>query len=158
MKADRILLASHGTAGARAADTAALELCRGAGVQLFHLTVVPDLWLGMMGDDWLNNVATRDSYCKHLESQLSEDIARHRQSLEPRIAARGASYRSQVTVGTPTDCLLHYAAAVKPDLVVVGSRRPRGVPGLKSRLSVDKLLDRLPIPLLIVPYPAAPGS
>jgi nucleotide-binding universal stress UspA family protein len=157
MKADKILLASHGTAGARAADQAALDLCRSAGVQLFHLTVVPDLWLGMMGDDWLNNVATRDTYCKHLESELNQEIARHRQSLEPQIAARGASYRSQVTLGAPTDCLLQYAAAVNPDLVVVGSRRPRGMPGLRSRLSVEKLLDRLPVPLLIVPYPT-PGT
>ncbi|HET9664462.1 MAG TPA: universal stress protein [Burkholderiales bacterium] len=154
MRADRILLASHGTTGALAADQAAVALCRQPGTALFHLTVVPDLWLGMMGDDWLNNVATRDAYCKHIEAQLNQDIDRHRRIIEPQVAAQGASYRSQVAVGEPTDCLLGFAAAIKPDLIVLGSRRPRGVPGLQSRIRVEKLIDRLSISLLIVPYPA----
>lgn len=153
MSAGRILLASHGTAGARAADRAALEFCREPGAALFHLTVVPDLWLGMMGDDWLNNAATRDTYCKHIESQLSQDIDAHRESLEPQLAARGASYHHAVAVGSPTECLLQHAATVKPDLIVLGSRRPRGTPGLRSRIKVERLLDRLPASLLVVPYP-----
>ena len=71
----------------------------------------------------------------------------------PQLAALGASYHPEVAVGPPTACLLEYAAAVKPDLIVLGSRRPRGVPGLRSRVSVAKLLDRLTISLLVVPYP-----
>jgi nucleotide-binding universal stress UspA family protein len=153
VNAKRILLASHGTTGARAADQAALELCREPGAALFHLTVVPDLWLGMMGDDWLNNAATRDTYCKHIESQLNQDIDAHRESLEPQLAARGASYHAEVTIGSPTECLLQYAATVNPDLIVLGSRRPRGVPGLQSRIKVDRLLDRLPASVLVIPYP-----
>jgi hypothetical protein len=53
-----ILLASHGTAGARAAEAAALDRCAG-GATLHQLVVVPDLWKGMLGDDWLNNAVTQ---------------------------------------------------------------------------------------------------
>jgi hypothetical protein len=51
-----ILLASHGTPGARAAEAAAFDLCAQEG-RVHHLVVVPDFWKGMLGDDWLNNAA-----------------------------------------------------------------------------------------------------
>ena len=153
MKAGRILLASHGTAGARAADRAALELCQEPGTALFHLTVVPDLWYGMMGDDWLNNVSTRDAYCRHVESELAREMAEHRQTMKALTAAQNAHYQAEVKIGTPTECLLAYAKSLAPDIVVVGSRRPRGAPGLRSRMHVERLLARLAPPLLVVPYP-----
>jgi hypothetical protein len=105
----RILLASHGTPGARAADDIALGLV-GPGATLFHLTVVPDFWRGMMGDDWLNNVATREAYCSHVETQLAREIECHRQDLEPRVLATGACYQSRVVIGKPADCLIVFAA------------------------------------------------
>ena len=71
LKADRVLLASHGTPGARAAERAALALAAPAAT-IFHLVVVPDLWKGMMGDDWLNNASTRAAYGRHVESQLAQ--------------------------------------------------------------------------------------
>lgn len=152
-KTDRILLASHGTAGARAAEQAALEFCARPRVELFHLTVVPDLWRGMMGDDWLNNAATRDVYCRHIESELGKEIDRHRQELEPQVASRGARYHPRVAMGKPAECLLALAAEIEPDLVVIGSSRPPGTSGLRSRMRVEKLLGKLEAPLLIVPHP-----
>ncbi len=153
LKPKRILLASHGTAGSRAAEEAALALCADSGAELFHLTVVPDLWRGMMGDDWLNNVTTRDAYCKHIESELGREIEMNRQALEPRLTSRGLCYRPQVMLGKPAQCLLQFAAEVRPDLVVIGSPRPKGEPGLRSRMRVDELVATLRASLLVVPYP-----
>jgi nucleotide-binding universal stress UspA family protein len=153
LDAKRILLASHDTEGARAAEEVVLGLCRSPVAEVFHLTVVPDLWRGMMGDDWLNNVSTRDVYCRHVESELQGEIDRHRASLAPRVASRGASYRPRVMLGKPAQCLLEYAAEVHPDLVVIGSPRPRGKGGLRSRLHVTDLLTALRAPLLVVPHP-----
>jgi len=154
MNVRRILLASHGTAGARAADRTVLALCREPGIEVIHLTVVPDLWRGAMGDDWLNNASTREQYCRHIESELGSEIERHRCELEPEIAARGARYRAQVMLGGPTECLIDLAAETTPDLVVLGSRRPRGTSGLRSSVRVERLLARVASPLLIVPHPA----
>ena len=58
---------------ARAAERAALHLAT-AGATIYHLVVVPDLWKGMMGDDWLNNASTRDIYGRHVENQLAREI------------------------------------------------------------------------------------
>jgi hypothetical protein len=68
----RVLVASHGTDGARAAETLALASCA-PGATLHHLYVVPDLWRGMMGDDWLNNVRTRIRFGDYLEGELASE-------------------------------------------------------------------------------------
>ncbi len=152
LKAERILLASHGTVGARAAERAVLELAAPAAT-IFHLVVVPDFWRGMMGDDWLNNASTRAAYGRHVESQLAREIEEHRRSLEQGIRASGRHYEIKVVIGKPDEALLDHAAAVRPDLVVIGAPRPRGVPGLRSRMRVEKLVGALGAPLVVIPQP-----
>jgi nucleotide-binding universal stress UspA family protein len=152
LKVDRILLASHGTVGARAAERAALELAAPAAM-ILHLVVVPDFWKGMMGDDWLNNASTRAAYGRHVESQLAQEIEQHRVSIEREIRAGGKRYEIKVMIGKPDEALLAYAAAVRPDLVVIGSPRPPGVPGLRSRMRVEKLVGALDVALVVIPQP-----
>ena len=147
-----ILIASHGTPGAQAAEQAALALCR-AGGRLSHLVVVPDLWRGMMGDDWLNNASTRDAYGKYVESELQREIDSHVERLRSRAAAGGIGYESRVMLGRPTECLIAFSREVVPALVVIGAQRPKGVVGLRSRMHPERLAAALTAPLLIMPYP-----
>ena len=148
----RVLLASHGTPGARAAERVALELAA-PGATIFHLVVVPDLWKGMMGDDWLNNASTRAAYGRHVESQLAREIEEHRAALEREVCASGRRYELKVVLGEPAAALLEFAATLEPDCVVVGAPRPKNAPGLRSRMRLDKLADTLGAPLLVVPHP-----
>jgi nucleotide-binding universal stress UspA family protein len=120
---------------------------------IFHLVVVPDFWKGMMGDDWLNNASTRAAYGRHVESQLTREIEEHRTALEQAVRSSGRRYEIKVVLGKPDEALLEYAAAIKPDLVVIGTRRPAGAPGLRSRMRLEKLAGTLAAPLLVVPHP-----
>ena len=148
----RVLLASHGTPGARAADRAALALC-GRDSVLLHLTVIPDFWKGMMGDDWLNNASTRDVYARHVESELAREIQEHQNTLQSAAGEIGMAYETKVMLGKPAECLIEYGAAVRPDIVVIGSPRPKRVLGLRSRMKIESLSRALSVPLLIVPHP-----
>ena len=148
----RILIASHGTPGAQAAEQAALAWCR-AGGRLSHLLVVPDLWRGMMGDDWLNNASTRDTYGKYVESELQREIDVHVGRLRAQAAAAGIAYEVKVMLGKPTECLLAFSREVAPALVVIGAPRPRGQPGLRSRMYPERLVVALTTPLLVIPHP-----
>jgi nucleotide-binding universal stress UspA family protein len=152
LTANRVLVASHGTPGARAAERAALELASPAAT-IFHLVVIPDLWKGMLGDDWLNNASTRAAYGRHVESQLAREIEEHRLALEREVRATGRRYEMKAVLGKPDQVLIEHAAAIRPDLVVIGSPRPPGAPGLRSRMRVDKLGGALDTPLLVIPHP-----
>jgi nucleotide-binding universal stress UspA family protein len=147
-----ILIASHGTPGAQAAEQAALAWCD-AGGRLSHLVVVPDLWRGMMGDDWLNNASTRDTYGKYVESELQREIDIHIVRLRSQAAAAGIDYEFKVMLGKPTECLLAFSGEVAPALVVIGAPRPKGLPGLRSRMHPERLSVALTAPLLVIPHP-----
>jgi nucleotide-binding universal stress UspA family protein len=151
-----ILLASHGTAGAQAAERLAVKLCAANG-QIHHLLVVPDLWKGMMGDDWLNNGITRDRYGRYLESELGREVDEHSRRIEALADSSGLRYSLQLVVGKPEKCLVEACKDGVCDLVVLGSPRPKGVSGLRSRMTLEPLVRGLAVPLLIAPYPDANG-
>jgi nucleotide-binding universal stress UspA family protein len=149
---DNILLASHGTEGAMAAEKMALVLCNKGG-KLHHLIVVPTLWQGMTGDDWLNNGSTRDTFRRYLESELGREVDQHCQRVNTAAKEHGLEYSKTIVLGEPDECLLDAARSNTYDLVIMGSPRPKGKKGLRSRMSVEPLAKLLAIPLLIVPYP-----
>jgi len=150
-----ILLASHGTDGACAAEKMAFEFCSD-GAALNHLVVVPTLWKGMTGDDWLNNGSTRNTFRNYLEGELEEDVRVHLQRMIEVTDELGISYRHDVVVGEPDECLLQSSRERDCSLVIIGSPRPKGKSGLRSRMRLEPLVRGLSIPLMIAPYPGTP--
>ena len=148
----RILLASHGTAGARAAEQSALSLCAPGGV-IWHLEVVPDFWKGMRGDDWLNNAITQERFGDYVESQLERELAEHAEALGREVLGMGLSYENLSVLGKPAECLLELVSRESFDLVVIGSPRPKGTPGYRSRMKMETLVRELRTPLFVVPHP-----
>ncbi len=145
-----VLLASHGTPGARAAEDYAYAIHP---TTLYHLLVVPDLWRGMLGDDWLSNSATRASFSDYLEAELQREIDQHIDRVSRECLRRAIAYDHFVVLGNPTQCLLAQAGKQSIDLIVIGSPRAKGVAGLRSRVDVQQLYGKLDVPLLIAPTP-----
>ncbi len=123
------------------------------GARLSQLVVVPDLWKGMMGDDWLNNASTRDEYGRHVERQLEREIEAEVARVRTLAGETGLRYERRVVVGKPAECLVDAATLLKPDLVVIGAPRPPGTLGLRSRMQLEQLARGLAVPLLVVPHP-----
>lgn len=146
-----LLLCCHGTAGARAAVRLALEIASAGATTIVQGYVVPALWAGMQGDDWLNNASTRDDFARHLERQLIEEAESAFAEVERGCQAAGLAWRGVLKHGEPTAELLALAAEVRPDLVVIGPPRPKGEPGLRSRLDLERFVRGLACPLLIAP-------
>jgi nucleotide-binding universal stress UspA family protein len=150
LKPKHILLASHGTDGARAAEKLAYGFCR-PGTTLHHLVVVPDFWKGTMGDDWLNNASTRDVFGRYLESQLEQEIRTHLKRMLRETAKRKIRYEYEIVQGKPTECLIRRAAKGPVDLIVLGAPRAKGKTGLRSRMLDEKLFKSLKAPVLVAP-------
>jgi nucleotide-binding universal stress UspA family protein len=143
-----LLLAHHGTAGALLAERLAYRIAA-PGTRLVHLLVVPDFWAGMQGDDWLNNASTRDDFGRHVEKLLEAEAAGQIRDLAARCAEHGLAYESRLRVGDPADCLVRVAGEMDAELVVIGPPRPKGVPGYRSRMDLEKLARGLAIPFLV---------
>lgn len=147
-----VLLASHGTPGAEAAEQAALARAKGGG-RVRHVVVVPDFWKGMLGDDWLNNAVVHVRFGRYVENQIEREMLEHLERTAAAAEAAGVPYAAEARQGDPAECLLAAAAEGGIDLVVVGSSRPKGAPGFRSRMNLDRLARSLKVPLLVVPHP-----
>jgi len=149
---NRVLLASHGTDGAKAAEKAALEICK-EGTHLHHLVVVPTFWQGTTGDDWLQNGSVRDNFRRYLEDELGKEVDENLMRVGKAAEERGIKLTNDMVVGEPDECLLEASQQEDFDLIIVGNIRPKGVKGLRSRMLKDKMIQKLKTPLLIIPYP-----
>jgi len=148
-----LLLCHHGTPGAAAAEALAIEIAVPGVTAVVHCLVVPDLWTGMQGDDWLNNASTRDAFGGYVENLLESDARRDLAAVEARCRERGLAWQAVLRVGEPAATVLAVAAEVAADLVVIGPPRRKGEEGLRSRLDLEKLVRGLPCPLLIAQRP-----
>ena len=144
-----LLLAHHGTPGAEQAAALALSLAMPGQTRIVHLYVVPDFWGGMQGDDWLNNAWTRDAFGRHVEGQLEADAREQLRSVAERCATQGIECASRLAYGKPAECLLAAARECDAELVVIGPPRPKGTPGLRSRMDLDRLARGLGVPLMV---------
>ncbi len=147
-----ILLASHGTPGARAAERAAIKAC-GVGAKIKHLIVVPKMWKGMMGDDWLNTGATRDRFGRYLEKELGKEVDENCDRLQQLVENAKLQYQNEIVLGEPDQCLIDASKMDDYDLVVIGGLRPKGEAGLKSRMLTEYVIKNIKSSLLVVPYP-----
>lgn len=152
LKPKHILLASHGTEGARIAENLAYTFCQPE-TCLHHLIVVPDLWKGAMGDDWLNNAATRKIYGNYVESLLEEEIRIHIKRMLHETGELKICYDYEIVQGKPVECLMQRAARGPIDLIVLGAPRMKGKTGLRSRMLDEKLFKSLKTPVLVAPQP-----
>lgn len=148
-----LLLCHHGTPGAAAAEALAQDIAAPGVTTLVHCLVVPGLWAGMQGDDWLNNASTRDDFGRYVENMLENDARRELAGVEARCRERGIDYRSVLRLGEPAEIVLAVAAEESADLVVIGPPRRKGEEGLRSRMDLEKLVRGLPCPLLIAARP-----
>ncbi|RLJ68042.1 universal stress protein [Sulfurisoma sediminicola] len=149
----KLLLCHHGTAGANRAEALAHELTVPGTTMIVHCLVVPELWAGMQGDDWLNNASTRDTFGSYVENMLENDARRELAGVAGRCKERGIAYEAVMRLGEPADVVLAVATETGADLVVIGPPRRKGEEGLRSRMDLEKLVRGLKCPLLIAPRP-----
>jgi len=125
MKVSKILLASHGTPGARVAESAALELAEENNASIHQLFVVPDFWKGMMGDDWLNNAVTQIRFGDYVENQLAKEAAEEIDRVAKMAQDKSITYSWEIKLGKPTETLIEECSAGNFDVVIMGAPRPK---------------------------------
>jgi len=153
-----ILLASHGTSGAQAAENHAHEVCLSHPpkdrISLFHLYVIPKLWGNMLADDWLNNASTHLQFENYLQSELKKEANENIKRVRNKFDSTKVYTQYEIKYGEPKKCLIDTCSETKFDLVILGTRRPKNIPGLRSSMLCRDLSKCLSTKLLQVPYPS----
>jgi nucleotide-binding universal stress UspA family protein len=144
-----ILVASHGTPGARQAESMAASLARECGAALTVLSIVNIDWNVMTGDDWLNSSATRNHFANYVEGEIQREVSAVWERIQEEHPDLSPHFVRKV--GELEDALVDAAAEAGADLIVVGARQKTRTPGFKARLKGKKLHPRLDCPLLVAP-------
>ena len=149
---DKVLLASHGTVGAQAAEKAILGL-QLKNIEVTHLYVLPDFWEHILADDWLNNSITRERFGNYLESELAREIDETITRVQTLLHNCATKIKHKVIVGNPQKELITTCTKDDYKLVITGSNRPKMMTGLKSRMINKQISQYLPVKYLQVPHP-----
>ena len=149
-----VLLASHGTSGAMAAENTAFNICRKNYI-VTHLIVVPEFWKGILGDDWLNNDCTRNHFCKYLEAELENEVNLSINRIRNKFNSLGVTNKNKILVGKPDKVLVQLCKEESFDVIIMGSLRPKIIKGLKSRMWTSYLTSNINTSLYITPHPYA---
>jgi len=154
-----ILLCTHGTEGARKAETLVFDkLCKkSSDLKVTVLTIIDQDWQSMTGDDWLNSSKTHTTFLDHVEKQVCEEIQEDWQRIRSRFPASEQAEFTSI-VGPLEESIARVAAKNECDLIVIGPHREsrrlfnlKMEKGLRARLKNGKLHPLLPCPLLIAP-------
>ena len=149
-----ILLASHGSIGALAAEEQVFDFIS-RGDHLVHLYVIPQWWADMTGDDWLNNGVSRNQFRNYLGDQLIGESQITSARIEQRCEKLGCRYEFMLRLGSSSQEFFQQANKHVYDQVIVGSRRPKSVEGLSDVMLNKSNLNKFSDNLCIVPHPYA---
>jgi nucleotide-binding universal stress UspA family protein len=139
----RIVIATDGSDGAWAAVEEGVELAAEVGAEVTFVTVRPRI-SALLGDQLYQH-------------RLTEQLAQARAALEPaedEARRMGVDYESDILEGDPVECIAQAARGWGADLVVVGSRGYGAVASAMIGSVSRGLLNRSPVPLMIVRTPA----
>jgi nucleotide-binding universal stress UspA family protein len=142
----RILVATDGSAGARAAVVEGLELAEGTGASVTFVYVRHPI--SLLG---------RPAYQRKLSRQLAQARAALAEAMEE--AERfGVDADSDITEGDVVDEILRAAVYRDADMIVVGSRGLGAVSGALLGSVSRALLELAPVPVLIATTERKPAA
>ena len=144
---NKILVATHGTEGAKKAELYACKLARVFGAELHVLYVIHSGWSSLVGMEWLHSSNTRMDFFRYAESQFN---LRAKEVLEAFTdIATDIKITTSVKVGEPTEIILEEARVHHSDLIVIGCASRVRSEEYKARISMKKLLRFAPCPVLL---------
>lgn len=144
----RILIATHGTEGAKKAESYAIGLARQSGAELHGLYVIHKDWSSLVGIEWLHSSERRMEFYRYAESQFNIRAEEVLKAFAER--AKEIKVATSVKVGNPAVVIAEEAMERHADIIVVGGNSDVRSEEYKARISLKKLMKLVPCPVLVV--------
>lgn len=146
----KILIATHGTNGAKKAEELALEIACQNEAELFALYVINSNWSSLTGIEWLNASHTRMKFYRHLETELYKKAEKTLGDINNLAVKRGVKINNIISVGVPEDVLVDECLKNQIDLLVLGRKAKGERAEYKYSLQLKKIKNHVSCPILLV--------
>ncbi|CCH49277.1 universal stress protein [Pseudodesulfovibrio piezophilus] len=144
-----ILLATHGTPGARKAEQLTKAWAGLYGARVTVLSIINEAWGDMTCDDWLNTSATRNTFGSYVAGEIAKEINAVWTRLKDDFAGVEIDFLSKG--GKLEDVLAEAAAKVNADVAIMGAWQKVQAPGFRDRFENKRLHPQMPCPLVVAP-------
>ena len=144
-----ILLATHGTPGARKAEALALQWARQYGAKVTVLSIINEAWGDMTCDDWLNTSTTRNNFGSYVASEIAKEIEGVWKRVREDFDDIEIDFLSKG--GKLEDVLAEAAEKADADVVIMGAWQRKQAPGFKDRFENKRLHPQIKRPLVVAP-------
>ena len=146
----KILVATHGTEGAKKAETCGIELSKTFCTELYGLYVIPSSWAEIAGIEWLHSSKVRMEFYKHMETELN----RRAKEVIDEFTRKALNYQITVIplvkVGKPELIIIDESKKNNIDLLILGRRIKSKSEEYKYTISFKKLEKTLTCPILLI--------
>jgi nucleotide-binding universal stress UspA family protein len=147
MMVKKILVATHGTTGAKEAEICAIGLAKALGAELHGLYVIHKDWGSLVGIEWLHASHVRMEFYRYAESQLASRAEEVLNAFAER--ADGTEVTTAVKVGDPAEVIAEEAGDSDADFIVIGGKSDVRSEEYNARISLKKLTKLAPCPVLV---------
>lgn len=143
----RILVATHGTDGAKNAESYAIGLAMELGAELHGLYVINKDWGSLVGIEWLHSSDVRMEFYRYAETEF---YLRAKEVLDAlREDAGGMEITTAIKVGELTEVIADEARNKDVNLIIIGSGSNKRSEEYKAKISLKKLFKLAPCPVLV---------
>ncbi len=144
-----ILLATHGTPGARKAETLARQWADTYDAKVTVLSIINEAWGDMTCDDWLNTSTTRNNFASYVSGEIASEI----QAVWDRVREDfdGVDIEFISKGGKLDNVLAEAAEKVGADVVIMGAWQKVQAPGFRDRFENKRLHPQMPCPMVVAP-------
>jgi len=144
-----ILLATHGTPGARKAEGLARQWADTYGAKVTVLSIINEAWGDMTCDDWLNTSTTRNQFGSYVAGEIAKEIGAVWDRLREEFDGVELDFLSKG--GKLDDVLAEAAEKTGCDVAIMGAWQKKQAPGFKDRFQNKRLHPQMPCPLVVAP-------
>ncbi|BDQ37165.1 hypothetical protein SYK_15250 [Pseudodesulfovibrio nedwellii] len=144
-----ILLATHGTPGARKAEKLARQWADQYGAKVTVLSIINEAWGDMTCDDWLNTSTTRNVFGSYVASEIAKEIDTVWDRLRTDFDGVELDFLSKG--GKLDNVLAEAAVKIEADVAIMGAWQKEQAPGFRDRFENKRLHPQMPCPLVVAP-------
>jgi nucleotide-binding universal stress UspA family protein len=144
-----ILLATHGTPGARKAEALAHQWAVQYGSKVTVLSIINEAWGDMTCDDWLNTSTTRNNFGSYVAGEIAREIEGVWSRIRDDFTGIDIDFLSKG--GKLEEVLTEAAEKVDADVVIMGAWQKRQAPGFRDRFENKHLHPQMKRPLVVAP-------
>ncbi|WP_264982384.1 universal stress protein [Pseudodesulfovibrio portus] len=144
-----ILLATHGTPGARKAERLARQWADAYGAKVTVLSIINEAWGDMTCDDWLNTSTTRNNFGSYVAGEIAKEIDAVWNRVRTDFEGVDIDFLSKG--GKLEEVLAEAAEKTGADVAIMGTWQKVQAPGFKDRFENKRLHPQMPCPLVVAP-------